>query len=278
MKAQKMNNIQMKSMSVLLLIALSIGANAHEGKKHEEGEDPNVVINVNPSLTTCEFGLSSDLTQGEWHHFTKQLGQILYFNPMTSAKPLGKFNFELALNTSVTPIDQESAIWNNTFEHPDSTHWIGDAIMLPALQARMGITDKMDVGLYFTHSGPFGGHYGFVGADLKYAIVNNLENGFAVSARMSHMQALGISDFNLSNTGVDIFVSKDLLKFTPYVGLAGFYTFSKETTDEVALENEHVFDGRVVAGLDFQAGIINLGAEMNFSELTTTEIKIGVRF
>lgn len=241
-------------------------------------QDPEVEINVNNKLTTCDIELSPNLTQDEWNEFTRQFGHIIYFNPMASAKPLGTKHFDITLDYKFTPIDQTIGAWNNTFHHPDSTHYLGDAIAFPGLHARMGVSEKVDVGIYFSHAGPFGGHYGFIGGEVKYAFLNDTEKGLAASVRGSYMQLISVKDFNFSNYGLDVSASKTIGKFTPYVGVAGTLSHSKEVTEKVNLSNENVFDARAIAGIEFKTKVLNLGAEIDVSELTTYGIKIGVTF
>lgn len=43
--------------------------------------------------------------------------------------------------------------WNDTFVHPGSTHWLKGGPRLPIMGlTRMGVTDRLDVGVYFTKS------------------------------------------------------------------------------------------------------------------------------
>ena len=41
----------------------------------------------------------------------------------------------------VSRIDDEKDAWNDTFSHPDSTHYLtdGDALMIPGLMVRAGV-------------------------------------------------------------------------------------------------------------------------------------------
>lgn len=236
--------------------------------------DPDVELNVNSELNTCDIELSPNLTQEEWKVFNRQFGDVIYFNPMTSARPLGTKNFDITLDFKITSIDQTSGAWNNTFHHPDSIHWLGDVLVVPALHARMGVSEKVDVGVYFTHSGL----YGFIGGEVKYALLNDTDKGWAVSVRGSIIKELSVEDFNFTNYGVDVSASKTFGLFTPYVGVAGTLSHAKEVTEKVNLSNENVLDARLIAGAEFKWKIVNLGVEVDVSELTTLVIKMGVTF
>lgn len=92
------------------------------------------------------------------------------------------------------------------------------------------------------------------------------------------MQELNVEDFNFTNYGIDISASKTIGKFTSYVGVAGTLSHGSEVTEKVNLSNENVLDGRLIAGLEFRTNILNLGVELDVSELTTVGFKIGVTF
>lgn len=266
--------------TLLMIITLinypSTNLFAHGG----HGSDhPDVVVHVNPKLKLCDFEAAANLTQTQFKRFNREVGHVMYFNPMTSARSLGKFKFDISLvNGGSTAIDQTSGAWNNTFHHPDSTHWLGDKVILPGIVARMGITDRMDIGVYYSHSAPFGGKYSFLGVDLKYNFLNNPETGWAFAGRASYTQDVTIKDFNLSNFGLDGLVSKSFGNFTPYAGISGTVSRAKELSERVNLSSETAFGARAIVGMDFRYKFLNLGAEADFSELTSYSIKLGVTF
>jgi hypothetical protein len=271
----------MKTIKTTLLMALSliIYPTADLFAHGDDGDHPDVKIHVNPKLKMCDFELSSDLTQTQFKRFTKEVGHVGYFDPLTSARPLGKYKFDIALvNGGATAIDQTSGAWNNTFHHPDSNHWLGDVVMLPGIQARMGLTDKIDIGLYYSHSAPLGGKYSFIGADIKYSYYNNIETGWAAAVRASYVQDVTIKDLNIRVFGLDALVSKSFGAFTPYAGVTGTVNHAKELSERVNLSNETRLDARGTLGLDFRYKFINLGAEAAISELTTFSLKIGATF
>jgi hypothetical protein len=125
----------------------------------------DIDIHVSDKWKECAMQLDPSLTQSAWHQFTQEAGIMAVFNSLTSAKPLGKWNFELGLTVSQYPIDDKSAAWNDTFVHPYANHWLyGDdardqvakdhseslhALRLPLMIGRIGITERMDVGLFF---------------------------------------------------------------------------------------------------------------------------------
>ena len=154
------------------------------------GGGPNVKLHVNDRWDECSFLLDPSLTQEAWHQFARETGLVVYFRPLSSAKPLGVKNFEVALLDWGTKIDETDAAWNDTFSHPDSTHYLADGdLLFPGLMFRVGVTDRIDIGTYFTKNVP--ANYGFYGGQIQYNFINDLEKNLAASARFNFTALFG---------------------------------------------------------------------------------------
>ena len=159
-----MFTLQLRRALFVATLATAAAASAASGQ----------VLHVNHEWDDCAIVLAPGLTQHAWHQFVSEVGVVMYFRPMTSAKPLGKRNVEFAVLRTGTRIDDKDAAWNDTFSHPDSTHWLidgqGAPLPLPSLAVRAGITDRLDAGVYVTKNP--NANYGLWGGDLwHYAVV-----------------------------------------------------------------------------------------------------------
>src|SRR5947209_19837513 len=81
-------------------------------------------LHVNPRWKECSFQLDPSLTQSAWHQFAREAGLVTYFRSLTDAEPMGRGRVELSLLQWQTGIHDSDAAWNDTFVHPDSTHWL----------------------------------------------------------------------------------------------------------------------------------------------------------
>jgi hypothetical protein len=265
-------------------IHFAAGTGLAQQHSHGQGHDHNVQLHVNPKWKECSFQLDPSLTQEAWQQFTREAGLVAYFRPLTDAKPMGVWNVEVALLQWSTGIDDTDAAWNDTFVHPDSTHWLfeGDRLPFPGLTARVGITKKMDVGLYFTKNP--NANYGFWGAQLQYNMVNNLEKKWAASARVNFSSLYGPEDLRLQIYGLDVIASKEFPLFaewasvSPYVGVSAYLSSSHEVSDVVELKDENVGGGQAMVGAVLRLSIARLGVEYNFAKVNTLSFKIGVAF
>lgn len=272
----------------LLCIALLSLANntlsAQGGHSHSggDGDHPDVELHVNSELGNCDFDIASNLTQQEWKRATKEIGNIIYLNPLASAKPLGVKNWDFTIETTTSDLDEESGAWNNTFHHPDSVHYLseGPRLAVPGFRFRMGITERLDAGIYYAPSQPFGANYGFLGLEAKYSFINDTIRNWASSVRLSYVTDANIKDFNISVTAIDLMASKTFLNvLTPYAGLSMNWNHSKEVTDEVNLHNENYLGVRGIAGVELRYKFVNLGYEMAFGDgFNNRTLKLGVTF
>src|SRR5687767_7697462 len=86
-------------------------------------------LHTNHEWDECAIVFSPSLTQAAFHQFVREVGLVAYFRPLASARPLGRREIEFSVLNWGTKIDAHDAAWNDTFSHPDSTHWLfeGDA-------------------------------------------------------------------------------------------------------------------------------------------------------
>ena len=244
----------------------------------------DVHLHVNPRWKECSFQLDPSLKQDAWHQFTREAGLVSYFRPLTDAKPMGAGRFEISILRWATAIDDKKSAWNDTFVHPDSTHWLkeGPRLAFPGLTARIGVSKKMDVGLYFTRNP--NANYGFFGTQLQYSLLNNPEKKWAAAARVSFSSMFGPADLKFSVYGLDLIASQEFRIYSdwafvsPYVGISTYLSRAHETTDKVNLHDENVVGGQALAGVALKLSIARLGAEYSFAKVNTFSMKIGVAF
>jgi hypothetical protein len=246
------------------------------------GRDANPpVLHVNPRWKECSFQLNSALTQTAWREFAREAGLVAYFRPLSDARPMGKRRFELSVLQSETGIDDHDAAWNDTFVHPDSAHWLfeGEGLKFPGLMARAGVGENTDVGMYFTKSP--GANYGFFGAQVQRALINNPASAWAAAARVSFVSMYGPDDLNLRVYGADLLTSRRFAltrwaSVSPYVGASTYLSTAHEKTAVVDLRDERVLGAQAMVGAALQVSKARLGVEYNVSKVNSLSIKVGI--
>ncbi|MEZ4721733.1 MAG: hypothetical protein R2813_07665 [Flavobacteriales bacterium] len=263
-----------------LTLLFNVSSAFSNGDEH----DPDVEIHTFENGETwknCSFVIHPSLTQSQFHRFTKEAGDIVYFQPLTGASTLGKYNFSVGIAMSKTPIDQTSGAWNNTFAHPitdttETPHYLGDQVNLPNVRTSFGITDHLDIGAYATKDP--NANYGFYGVDLNYGQKINEKHDLYLAGRISHSRLFGPEDMKLNSTGADVLFSKKWLVFEPYAGLNLSYHHARETTNKVSLKNEDILSPRALLGTKVKYKFATAAVEYHISSLKTLAFKVGVEF
>jgi hypothetical protein len=203
---------------------------------------------------------------------------------MTDAKPLGARNFEVSLLQWSSAIDEDKGAWNDTFVHPDSAHWLvgGERLAIPGLTARVGLTDRLDVGVYFTKNP--GANYGFIGLQAQYQITGNEESSFRTAVRGSAVRMYGPDDLNFTGYGADFLASREFclhekwLRVAPYVVFSTFLSSAHEKSSVVDLENERVAGLQGSIGVLAKVAPMRFAVEYNHAKINTVSMKVGVAF
>jgi hypothetical protein len=235
-------------------------------------------LHVNPRWKECSIQLDASLTQSAWRQFTEEAGLVAYFRPLSDARPMGKGKFEVSVLQYQTNIDDHDAAWNDTFVHPDSTHWLfeGSGLKFPGLMLRAGVSSKTDVGLYFTKNP--NANYGFVGGQVQQNFLQN--DDWAASARVSFVSLYGPDDVNFNILGLDVLASRTMeisswAAVSPYVGFSSYLANSHEKSSVVVLDDEHVGASQTMVGAALQLSVARLAAEYNFSKVNSFSLKVG---
>jgi hypothetical protein len=238
-------------------------------------------LHVNPRWEECSFQLDPSLTQSAWHRFSREAGLAVYFRSLDDARPLGKGNFEVSALQWQTKIDDAAPAWNDTFVHPDSTHWLteGSGLMIPGLAVRVGLGAKTDVSIYATKAP--GANYGFYGGAVQRNVIGGESSKWNASARASLIRMYGPEDIDFSVYGTDFIVSRTLtlsrwVAVSPYVGVSGYLSRAHEKTDRVNLADENVFGTRASLGAELRISKARFAAEYNAARVGGLSLKIGV--
>ena len=263
--------------------SFSSTVSAQTGHTHGESHDHGVGLHVNPRWKECSFQLDPSLTQAAWHQFTQEAGLVTYFRPLLDARPMGRGTVEVSVLQWETGIDDTDAAWNDTFVHPDSTHWLfeGPRLAFPGLTVRAGVTDGIDVGAYVTKAP--GANYGFFGGQVQYNVVHDVQKNWAASTRVSFVSMYGPEDLELTVYGADLLASRRYTAFTwaavsPYVGVSTYLSTSHETTSAVNLDDENVLGAQGMVGAVVELSKARLAAEYSLARVNSISMKLGVSF
>lgn len=238
-------------------------------------------LHVNPRWDQCSFQLDPSLTQEAWRQFTREAGLVVYFRPLADARPMGKGKFEVSMVQWQTGINDEDSAWNDTFVHPYATHWLfeGPRLGVPGLMVRAGMSDRTDLGVYFTKNPE--ANYGFFGGQVQRNLVGGSTGTWALATRLGFTSLFGPEDLDFTVIGWDLLASRDIpltrwAVLSPYAGISSYLARSHEKTVAVDLNDEYQGDSQVTVGAALRFSALHLGIEYNKASVNSISMKVGL--
>lgn len=269
---------------ISIIAALAVAALASTARtaaaQHDHAGHPH--LNISDRWKECSIQLSPGLTQSAWRQFTREAGVVAYFRPLADARPMGRGNFEVSLHQWETGIDDHDDAWNNTFVHPDSTHYLfeGNGLKFPGLMVRGGLTDRTDAGIYFTKNP--NANYGFIGAQVQQSLAPDTWDNWNAAARVSFVTLYGPEDVDHTVYGVDLVASRQFPVFSgravisPYAGVSATLARSKEKSAVVQLDDESVAGTQGMVGAAARIYNATVSVEYAVATVPSLSLKIGV--
>ena len=250
-------------------VALAHGPDGHPA-------DPN--LHVDPFIEDCSVKFAPELTQGAFHRFAREFGSVSAFKMSAPPTTLGKWRSALGLEQMNFTVEEKSDAWNDTFAHPDAYHELGSDKSFPQLKVRMGVTDRMDVGAYYSVNP--NANYGWFGLDLKYGLLQQSEAmPVSLALRGAYTKTLYVDDMNMDTITGEVAAGRRFWNvLTPYLGLGGDLVYARETSDAVDLHDETQFVPHAVGGLELRYWHFAAGAEANIGALTTYQLVLSALF
>jgi len=263
-----------------MALAIALYQTPVAAQAHQHGPSDGLTLHVSTRWKECSIQLDHSLTQSAWRQFVQEAGLVAYFRPLTDAQPMGKGKFELSVLQYDTKIDDHDAAWNDTFVHPDSTHWLfeGSGLKFPGLMARVGVSNKTDLGFYFTKNP--NANYGFYGAQVQQNFMGSTTSDWAASGRLSFVSLFGPEDVDLAVIGLDLVASRQFAltswaTVSPYAGVSSYLTGAREKSSVVDLEDESQGGSQAMIGAALQLSGARLAVEYNVAKVNSLSMKVG---
>jgi hypothetical protein len=259
-------------------VALAISLTSATGTAQTRDHGPN--LHISPRWKECSIQLDASLSQAAWRQFTQEGGLVAYFRPLSDARPMGKGKFEISMLQWETAIDDHDAAWNDTFVHPDSTHWLfeGSGLKFPGLMARVGVASRTDIGVYVTKNP--NANYGFYAAQVQQNLLGGSTGKWAAAVRASFSSLYGPETADLRVLGWDVVASRQIAlnnwaTVSPYAGVSSYLSMSHEKSPVVNLDNEYVGGSQAMVGAAVQLSVARLAIEYNVAKVNSLSMKVG---
>jgi hypothetical protein len=257
--------------TVLLLPAMPL---AHGAGGHPP--DPN--LHVDPSLEDCSVVFAPGLTQRAFRRFAREFGSVGAFKHGAPPTTLGRWGVSLGVEQIFFSVEDKSDAWNDTFAHPDSQHELGSDLSFPKLRLRVGLTDGLDVGAFYSENPS--ANYGWLGLEAKYGLLRqSAEMPVSVAIRGAYTKTLYVDDMDMHAVSADVSVGRTFWNaVTPYLGVGSDAVYVRETSDAVDLRSEALVVPRLTAGLEARYWHVTVGAEAQLSAITSYQAQVAFTF
>lgn len=238
--------------------------------------DPN--LHVGSRYSDCWVEFAPELTQDAFHRFVREFGSVSAFKAVASPATLGRHGVAVAIQQINFSVEEKSDAWNDTFAHPNHEHPLGTDHSFPIGRARYGVTDRLDVGAYYTRNP--NANYGWFGLEATYGALQQSEKTpISLALRGAYTRTLYVQDMDMNAFTGDITAGRTLWKIVaPYAGLGGDLVLAHETSPVVSLQNETQFVPHVIGGLEARYWHMGIGAEANWGALSSYQIQVSAMF
>ena len=250
------------------ILGLPVAVNA------EPPAEGDPVLHVDPTTEDCEVRFAPGLTQASYHRFVREFGSASAFKQMGAPHVLGTKGASFGVEYMAFSVDEASDAWNDTFTHPDSTHWLGSDKRFPKLKLRVGVGGNTDVGAYYTMN-PMS-NYGWIGVDAKHALVRQRHDmPVTVAVRGAYTMTLFVDDMDMHALSADVSVGRTFrYRITPYLGVGTDAMLARETSPVVDLDTEYVTVAHAFAGVEVALWHLIIGAEGQYSTIPSAQAQV----
>jgi hypothetical protein len=226
------------------------------------------------ALASASFANANDfpsvgtLTQDQFHKLSQDLGAAFSYKGVTPATPLGPLGIDVGIEVTDTKVQNSSVF--ALAGAGNRSH-----VTIPKLHVHKGLPAGFDIGAFIAGSPDINAT--LLGAEVRYAILDDGLATPAVGMRLSGTKATGLGDLRVSTAAFDVVASKKFALVTPYVG-GGVVRVMSHVSGS-ALAKERFSKGRYFGGVNVNLLAVNLAVEAEKMDGNTSlSAKIGWRF
>lgn len=211
------------------------------------------------------------LTQSEFRTVSEDMGSAFSYKPVSPTAALGLTGFDIGFELTSTDVSRSAAILTKAGVNTTSF----DSLYIPRLHLHKGLPFGFDVAAFVGNVPVLNAQ--LVGGELRYALIDGGIVSPAVGLRLAGTQLNGVDNLSVKTRSVDLSISKGFAILSPYAGVGQVWVDS--TPSAGTLVGESFTQGKVFAGLNLNAGLVNFAFEGDRTgSATSWSIKMGLRW
>jgi len=208
------------------------------------------------------------LAQSQFLKLSTDLGAAASYKGVTPATPLGITGFDIGIELTQTSLESGAA-----FRQAGAGDL--DHLYIPKLHIHKGLPLGFDIGAFVSQVSGISGT--LIGAELRYALLDDGIATPALAVRLSGTKLSGVGSLELSTMALDAMLSKKLTFVTPYIGAGTVRT--RSNADVANLRKESIDKSRLFIGVNANFLLSNVAVEAEkMGDNTSLSAKVGFRF
>jgi hypothetical protein len=219
------------------------------------------------SAAAADFSVGS-LSQDDLRGLSRDLGAAMSYKGVTPGTALGASGFDIGIEATDTRLENSTAF---------ARAGVGSRsnLVVPKLHVNKGLVGGLDIGAFVGGSTEINATV--IGADLRYAVIDDTLTSPALAVRISGTRLNGTGDLRLATAAADLMVSKAFTLLTPYIGAGAVRVEAQAHNTSLAQQN--FSRGRVFGGVNLNLVGANLAIEAEkMGDNTSLSAKVGIRF
>lgn len=204
-----------------------------------------------PAAFAQEIDFDPAITQEEFRAFSEVMSQAIFATPVEPARAGSLLDFEVGVAATALPVDEEAAYWLRSTPAGESDLLMSGHVLVPRVVATKGLSV---IGVSASYAVIPGTDVKMMGANLDVPIIRGSVATPSLNVRGTYSTLQGIEEYELSNYGAELFISKGFGPITPYAAAGIVRTNAagevRDENDSVLLRLEDEFQNeRITLGV-----------------------------
>lgn len=208
------------------------------------------------------------------------MSQAIFATPVEPARAGSLLDFEVGVAATAVPIDQEASYWTRAVGAGDSDLVTSGHVIVPRLVATKGLSF---IGVSASYAAIPGTDVKVIGGNLDFPVMRGSVAAPSINIRGTYSALQGIEEYELTNYGAELFISKGFGPITPYAAAGLVRTDAagevRDEAGELLLRLEDDFQSeRITVGVRISLLVPKVIVEATQGEERTYAAKVSLGF